>query len=104
MVSINFCTGKTASFTVNTLHIHCSHKNIIQVSDKTSSPLAAVFSQEGINNKTPQKEEDIEEDIFPLSLGLWAAMIELSVTVGHAIASLISRRITILSAVSYSTI
>ena len=63
-------------------------------------PLAAVFFREVINNQTPQQREDI----FPLSLGLWAAMIELSVTLGHAIASLISRKIAILSALSYSTI
>ena len=80
--------------------MHCSHKNIIQVSDKASMPLAAVFSREVINNQTPQQQEDI----FPLSLGLWAALIELSVTVGHAIACLISRKIAILSALSCSTI
>ena len=49
--------------------MHCSHKNIIQVSDKASMPLAAVFSREVINNQAPQQREDI----FPLSLGLWAA-------------------------------
>ena len=80
--------------------MHCSHKNIIQVSDKASMPLAPVFSREVINNQTPQQQEDI----FPLSLGLWAAMIELSVTLGHAIACLISRKIAILSALSYSTV
>jgi len=52
-------------------------------------PLAAVFSQKLINNKTPQKQEDI----FSLNLGLWAAMIELSVTVGHAIFCMISRKL-----------
>lgn len=78
--------------------MHCSHRNI-QVSDKTSMPLAATFSQ-ALDNKTLQQQEDI----FPLSLGLWAAMIELSVTVSHTIACLISRKIVILSALSYSTI
>ena len=63
-------------------------------------PLAAVFSREVINNQTPQQREDI----FPLSLGLCSAMIELSVTLDHAIACLISRKIAILSALSYSTI
>ena len=52
-------------------------------------PLAAVFSREVINNQTPQQRQDV----FLLSLGLWAAMIELSVTLGHAIASLISRNL-----------
>ena len=80
--------------------MHCSHKNIIQVSDKASMPLVPVFSREVINNQTPQQREDI----FPLSLGLWAAMIELSITLGHAIACLISRKIAILSALSYSTV
>ena len=80
--------------------MHCSHKNIIQVSDKASMPLVPVFSREVINNQTSQQREDI----FPLSLGLWAAMIELSVTLGHAIACLISRKIAILSAPSYSTV
>ena len=80
--------------------MHSSHKNIIQVSDKVSMPLVPVFSQEVINNQTPQQREDI----FPLSLGLWAAMIELSVALGHAIACLISRKIAILSALSYSTV
>ena len=80
--------------------MHCSHKNIIQVSDKASMPLVPVFSREVINNQTSQQREDI----FPLNLGLWAAMIELSVTLGHAIACLISRKIAILSALSYSTV
>ena len=80
--------------------MHCSHKNIIKVSDKTSMPLAAVFSREVINSQTPQEGEDI----FLLNLGIWAGMTELSVTVGHAIACLISRKIAILSALSYSTI
>ena len=80
--------------------MHCSHKIIIQVSDKASTPLAAVFSREVINNQAPQQREDV----FPFSLGLWAAMIELSVTLGHAIACLISRKVAILSALSYSTI
>ena len=44
--------------------MHCSHKNVIQVSDKASMPLAAVFSREVINNQTPQQREDI----FPLRL------------------------------------
>ena len=39
--------------------MHCSRKDIIQVSDKKSMPLAAVFSQEIINKKTQQQEEDI---------------------------------------------
>ena len=80
--------------------MHCSHKNVIQVSDKASMPLAPVFSREVMNNQSPQQREDI----FPLSLGLWAAMIELSVTLSHAIACLISRKIAILSALSYSTV
>ena len=80
--------------------MHCSHKNITQVSDKASMPLVPVFSREVINSQTLQQREDI----FPLSLGLWAAMIELSVTLGHAIACLISRKIAILSALSYSTV
>ena len=80
--------------------MHCSHKNIIQVSDKASMPLVPVFSREVITNQTSQQREDI----FPLSLGLWAAIIELSVTLGHAIACLISRKIAILSALSYSTV
>ena len=91
---------KNTENTVNALHMHCSHKNIIQVSDKASMPSAAVFSRKVIDNKTLQQLEDI----FPLSSGLWAAMIELFVTVGHAIACLISRNIAILSALSYSTI
>ena len=62
--------------------MHCSHKNIIKVSDKTSMPLAAVFSREVINNQTLQEGEDI----FPLDLGIWAGKTELFVTVGHAIA------------------
>ena len=41
--------------------MHCSHKNIIQVSDKASMPLAAVFSREVINNQTPQEREDTIE-------------------------------------------
>ena len=80
--------------------MHCSHKNIIQVSDKASMSLVPVFSRKVINNQTLQQREDI----FPLSLGLWAAMIELSVTLGHAIACLISRKIAILSALSYNTV
>ena len=65
--------------------MHCSRKDIIQVSDKTSMPLAAIFSQEVINKKTQQQGEDI----FPLGLGLSSAMIELSVTADHAITCLI---------------
>ena len=34
--------------------MHSSYKNIIQVSDKSSVPLAAVFSQEVVNNKSAQ--------------------------------------------------
>ena len=45
--------------------MYCSHKNIIQLSDKASMPLAAVFSREVINNQTLQQQEDI----FPLSFG-----------------------------------
>ena len=43
--------------------MHCSHKKIIKISDKTSMPLAAVFPREVINNQTPQQQEDI----FPFS-------------------------------------
>jgi len=40
--------------------MHCSHKkNIIQVSDKTSMILAAVFSKKVINDQTSQEQEDI---------------------------------------------
>ena len=35
--------------------MHCSHKDVIQVSDKASMPLAAVFYREVINNQTPQQ-------------------------------------------------
>ena len=52
-------------------------------------PLAAVFSQEVINKKTQRQEEDI----FPLGLGLSSAMLELSVTAGHAITCLIYGKI-----------
>ena len=69
--------------------MHRSRKDIIQVSDKTSMPLAAVFSQEVINKKTQRQEEDI----FPLGLGLSSAMLELSVTAGHAITCLIYGKI-----------
>ena len=76
-----------------TVHI----QNAIQLSDKESMPLTTVFSREVLNNQTLQQQKDI----FPLSLGLWAAMIELSVTVGHAIACLISRKIELLSSLSF---
>ena len=69
--------------------MHCSDKDIAQASDKTSMPLAAVFSQKvKKNNKTLQQREDI----FSLSLGFWAAMKELSVPVGHAISCPISQK------------
>ena len=69
--------------------MYCSRKDIIQVRAKTIIPLAAVFSQEVINKKTQQQEEDI----FPLGLGLSSAMLELSVTAGHAITCLIYGKI-----------
>ena len=64
--------------------MHCSRKDIIQVSDKTS-----IFSQEVINKKTQQQQEDI----FPLGLRLFSAMKELSVTAGHAISGLIYEKL-----------
>ena len=65
-------------------------------------PLAAVFSEKVKKKikKTKNKTLQQREDIFSLSLGFWAAMKELSVTVGHAISFLISRKIAILSALS----